>query len=456
MQNQGIASTTRHRRCCTLFCKHCIKFTSAIILPLLLAIFTVVITLEQRKDSEQQRLEDREMAREQRQQDLNMSIMTRENDRDIARLQREMDEKKREQDLMIANQRQIDDNLNAKKQRNMSRELDELRYKHEREKYFDQLFVSYMSEIGELLEKHNGSLTSNAASAALASAKTLQVLLHIGPIRAAQLIQFLYKANQLTRGQAPLDLTGAPLNNIDLSGLSPLSRISLVGAYLINASFVDQDMFQADFSRTQLYNAKFIRTNCDQATFEGAFMINTDFSQSHCINATFHHANISFANMSQAIFSYSNFSSVYMVKANFTQSNCTNTTFTNSNMSEANFEASILSLAYFHRVNLTRASLRMTTNNNKNPIYFIQSTIDEANFTNATLDQIKFFECSLVNADFRQAMLHQAIIQNCDGQSADFSHANLASVEINRSSLAFAMFIGIVSKVIPLFERKHS
>ncbi|CAF0948714.1 unnamed protein product [Rotaria sordida] len=87
---------SRFRRYCLLTGKHSLKIISSCFLPLVLAIFTVIITLEQKKDADLQRLEDRQLAREQRQQDLNISIMTREQDRDIARQQRENDEKKRE------------------------------------------------------------------------------------------------------------------------------------------------------------------------------------------------------------------------------------------------------------------------------------------------------------------------------------------------------------------------
>ena len=124
-------SRNRCRRCCACTCKHSIKVTSAVLLPLLLAIFTVVITFEQRQDSQLQR-----------EQDLNVSLQARKQDYEIARLQREMDEKKRQQDLSIslqtreqdkaiADEKRLSDNINAEKQRNMSRELDEIRYEQE-------------------------------------------------------------------------------------------------------------------------------------------------------------------------------------------------------------------------------------------------------------------------------------------------------------------------------------
>ncbi|CAM4799137.1 unnamed protein product [Rotaria magnacalcarata] len=441
MRKQRILPATRCRRCCTLTCKHCIKITSAVLLPLLLAIFTVIITLEQRTDSEKQRLEDRELAREQRQQDLNMSILTRENDREIARLQREVDETKRKQDLMIANEKQAADSLNAEKQRNMSLELDVTRYKQEREQYFDELFVSYTSDIGQLLEKNNGSLTLNPASTALASAKTLQVLLHIGPVRAAQLVRFLYKANQLTRDNAPLDIAGALLNDIDLSGSPSLSGISLVGASLNNAIFVGQNVSGADFTRAQLHKATFSGADCRNAIFKEASMVDTNFTKLHGINSTFERANMSYVDMSQAILSFSTFTNVYMFKANLSRSDCSNVTFTDTIMVESNFNASNLSSASFHGVDLTRADFHKANNRNiKVNVSFLQSRINEAIFANATFTQSRFIECSLVGVNFQQAILDQTNFDYSDIQSADFSGATLSGSQMKRSSLIFATF----------------
>jgi regulator of protease activity HflC (stomatin/prohibitin superfamily) len=119
--------------------KHILKIISAIIVPLLLATFTVVITFEQRKENDQQRFEDRELARIHREQDLNTSILTREADKLAAQLQRE-------------NDREIADN-----QRNMSQILENYRYEQERIKYLDNLLANYLNEIGQLLKENNGS-----------------------------------------------------------------------------------------------------------------------------------------------------------------------------------------------------------------------------------------------------------------------------------------------------------
>jgi hypothetical protein len=64
------------RRCGRMFLffrKYSVKIISSLCIPLILATFTVVITLVQHKDNQLQRAEDKEIARIQREQDLNIS-----------------------------------------------------------------------------------------------------------------------------------------------------------------------------------------------------------------------------------------------------------------------------------------------------------------------------------------------------------------------------------------------
>jgi hypothetical protein len=51
--------------------KSIIQLVSSCLLPMMLGVFTGVITLQQQSASKQQRIEDRQVAREQREHDLN-------------------------------------------------------------------------------------------------------------------------------------------------------------------------------------------------------------------------------------------------------------------------------------------------------------------------------------------------------------------------------------------------
>ena len=119
--------------------KDVVQCVGSLFVPLLLAIFTVIITFQQRDEASQQRL-----------QDLN-----------ISRAQRD-------QDKQIAEEKRLADDINSEKQRNMSRdqrqhelEVEQQRYEQERDKYLDNLLLSYYNEIGELLKEANGTLSSH-------------------------------------------------------------------------------------------------------------------------------------------------------------------------------------------------------------------------------------------------------------------------------------------------------
>jgi hypothetical protein len=81
----------RSRRFCGLTVKDALQFLSSLILPVMLGVFTVVITFQQQKLAQEQRIEDMNVARQQRLEDRNESQSQREQDKNDSRLQREQD-----------------------------------------------------------------------------------------------------------------------------------------------------------------------------------------------------------------------------------------------------------------------------------------------------------------------------------------------------------------------------
>jgi uncharacterized protein YjbI with pentapeptide repeats len=238
--------------CWGLTIKDLLYILSQLLLPLILAIFTIFITFDQRNENRIQREEDRRLSDEQRLQDLNISSEQRENDRWVA------DEQRRHDKQIAVDKRQSAD-INADIQRNIIRDqrlyklnIEQERYNKEHEKYLDNLLLSYYNEMGELFQKASeSSLSDHPISFSLARAKTLNVIEQIGPTRAGHLIMFLYGTGQLTIENKSIDLSQAYLNNIDLRSQRTLIRIYLVGAYLNNASFDGQDLSYANFQGAQ-------------------------------------------------------------------------------------------------------------------------------------------------------------------------------------------------------------
>lgn len=384
---------------CGITCGNLIKLISHLILPLTLGIFTIVITIYQQEISSKQRLKDREQAQFQREQDLNISAMQRERDLLIAREQREEDKQRRYQDLNISSlQRDLDifiaeskrtgDDLNAEKQRNMSHEqrqhelkieqqrydqqilIENERYEQERSKYQAQLSLSYINEIGDLLGKHNGQLNLDSTSAALARAKTLNVIGQLGSNRSKNLIEFLYDAKQLTRNNNPLDLSGAQLNGIDFStpsGLKVRQQISLVGIYLNNAIFQDLQIIGWDFTSASLNGAIFRNCNITNTSFTRASLIAADFSFSYLDLNTFSNADLSMANFHGVIGRSSIFDDAILIGAIFSNvefhpmGSSRYIRFTYSNLVSATFRDAFLYKVHFRLCNMANVDLTGAT-----------------------------------------------------------------------------------------------
>lgn len=386
--------------------RHSFKLISAVVLPLLLAVFTVVITFEQRKENDQQRYEDRELARIHREQDLNTSILTREADRLAAQLQRE-------------NDRDI-----ANHQRNMSQFLESYRYEQERIKYLDNLLNNYLNEIGQLIKENNGSLTSKASIAALARTKTLHLIrIGIGTIRISQIIQFLYDAGQLNSSQPSLDLSGAVLDGISLNGLS-MSWLALIHVRLVNATFIGTDLRYAKFIESELRYANFADSDCSHAVFINANAMFSDFTNTTLHETYFHMMN--------------------MIQSKFVSVRCTKTKFQETIMSKVDFSHLIIDKIEFIDVDLTEANFSFAQSNNfytYDCLSFHGVSLNEANFTNSTISSLELYECNLIESIFYHAKIQRVNITFSNGTLADFTNADLSYGEISISIFAYAMFI---------------
>ncbi|CAF1666319.1 unnamed protein product [Rotaria sp. Silwood1] len=398
-------STIDCRCCFGLTVKDFLIFISQLLLPLVIGIFTVVITLDQRNENRIQRYEDRRLAEQQRQQDLNISRQQRLEDRELAKDQREQDlnisREQREVDKLIAEQQRLHDkqlaaekreadDLNAAIQRNMTRDqriyeinVEQDRYQKENEKYLDALLMSYYNEMGELLQKTNEkSLSSNSIIFSLARAKTLNVIEQIGPIRTVHLLMFLYDAGQLSVGENSLDLTEANLNGIDLRNQRGLINISLKGAHLNNASFVGQNLSYGNFRNAHLNHANFSGSICIGTIFDGARLIKADFSHTDIRNAS------------------------------------------------------------FIQVDLRQATFYKTIGKNS---HFKYARMQQTNFSDAHFDFIPFntrgfIESNLAASDFRRAHLEQSQLVFCNMTQIDFSDANLRRANLTASLMPYASF----------------
>lgn len=239
-RTQTDQTTTPLRQFFQLTMKHTLKLMSYLIIPLMLGIFTGVMTSYQQRQDRQLREEDR---------------------------------------VVVSDQRHYAENLAAKQ-------------------YQQETFNSFLTEMREFLEESDGVLTTHPAIASLARVKTLDMLNQLDPRRNSQIIRFLYEAGQLNElhSQRALDLTHAKLRDIDFSYILLngvyFGGISFVGVHIFNATFVGLDLRHAKFSKTRLKNIDFSFAKLDYADFSFAELENVNFTSSTLLHATFLSVNL--------------------------------------------------------------------------------------------------------------------------------------------------------------------
>lgn len=307
-----------------------LKFLSSLILPLMLGIFTVVITFEQQKAARQQRLEDKNESRLQR-----------------------------EQDWTIAQLAQTAQN------------------KATSDRYRDEVLVAYIKEIGDLLKENKGSLTQTPLTHTLARVKTLNTIRQLDGPRQIHVLRFLYEAKQLinTDESFPLDISTAKLIDIDFRTFTPsnkLERLSLTGVYLHNCTFTGMTIeavdfssshfTYSDFSSTEFSKSNLSWTRFDHLSFASAKFKVVNFSSAKFQNVDFSKVKFESVNLSFAYLCHSNLSytEIYDVKFIFTSfKNVTSTfaTFQNTDFASASFQLVNFSFAVFENVNFLSARL---------------------------------------------------------------------------------------------------
>ena len=232
----------RYRTVYGLTVKDVLKLISSLILPLVLGIFTVISASNQQKE-----------------------VMR----------QQERDGILRRQEVDIAN-----------KQNDLQQQMTIRRYQ-------DELLVAYTKDTSELLERHNGSLTSSSLIAALARAKAFSTIRQLDGSRNSLIIRFLYEAGQLTttNESSALDISTLELDNVNKSVFKTVSKIgtlSLAGALLRNCTINHTSLCNIDFSSTELDEIDFSSSELNCVQFQSGQLENVNFASATLRYALLH------------------------------------------------------------------------------------------------------------------------------------------------------------------------
>jgi hypothetical protein len=224
--------------------KQIFNFISAVFIPILLAVFTVILTLQQESIAKANRDVDLRIAAEQQQQNLELAI---------------------------------DEQSNAQ-------------------------LVAYIHEISDLLLVNNFSLNKKILTS-IVRPKTLSALRQLDVTRKGYLLRFLHESRLINVSNPPfLSLQDAEFNYIHiglLKGSIDMRRVSFSGGYFDNSSFTSISFGYSDFSYSSLCGASFDVVSFDYVKFNNALLKEADFNVSPVYKADFTGANMINAKISQ-------------------------------------------------------------------------------------------------------------------------------------------------------------
>jgi uncharacterized protein YjbI with pentapeptide repeats len=231
-QNKKIIKKYRHSRW--------IKYGLQCLIPLTIAIFTIVSYI----------------------QDLKIAELARKKDWDIASTSLDIANKTHLQDQEIANRTHLHDRQLVEEEREEDRQ-------QRADLHYQELYSKYIDDISTVLYKHNQTMfVSEEKKYLYIRRKTIFTLREINSERRSQLFIFLYENNLLPNRKKPnstISLDGADLHDITIK--SPLNekyifnRLSLGSVNLINATFIDCIFAGgAHFIGSSMSNISFIDT----------------------------------------------------------------------------------------------------------------------------------------------------------------------------------------------------
>lgn len=370
---------------CKLVFNYLIKVMASLVLPLTLGMFTIFFTLHQQDMAMKQRAEDRQLVREQRMEDQRELQLQRKQEWEIATRQYEADNQAR------------------------------------RENYQDEIVTAYFKEIGDLIERNNGSLMFTKAAGILARVKTLNIIRQLDGSRNKHVVRFLYESKQLSTEENcfPLDLAGSDLLDIDFTHARleiSFEHFSLQGIFMKNCSFSEVHLLDVDFCTTTTENVNFSyadldtvdfgRTDIINSTFEYAELYDVDFSDSELVETDFigiRAANIDFSGsvLDELWFTFAysedtDFSSCEIAYSDLTESLLCRVNFESADISDVSFEMASINDGEFSEAILWGVS-------------FISAKIDGGDFSYSRIGASDFSFTSIKTGDFSATWLSNIV-----------------------------------------------
>ena len=359
--------------------KNFFQLISALLLPLMLGIFTIVFTFSQQNLATQQRAEDRQAAEQLRDFERNLA----------------------------------------------------------EERYQSELLDNYVKDFTQLANENDGSLTHHALLVTLARVRTLNILRQLSLQRSMRIIRFLLEASLLAQNTA-LDLSSAELRHLDFRDLATnrkhLDRVVFAGMIFSEATLIELAMNNVTFRAAQ-----FDRTDFSYSSLKQVDLSFANFNRSKLSSMQFHHVTLASAKMNQIDFSSTIFDDVAMNEADLREINCRsshffNVRFTNAKLRHVDFAFATLKNVDFSSAQLSNVSFTFARMQN---VKFRSGKLRNVDFSSSASDHrylqsIDFYASLLDEVNFASVKFSHVSFQLSQQYLVNFSSSILGEFHLFR------------------------
>lgn len=218
---------------------------------------------------------------------------------------------------------------------------------------------------------------------------------------------------------AGLDLTGADLSGMTLRG-AQLSGVLLESANLTGTDFSEATLTGAVLARATLVSTRFVGAQLAQANLSLATCEDTDFSE---------------ATLDGSLFEHTPFLRCRLQRASVQRAQFRHCRFDTVDFSEARLSDLVFIEQTFHDVRLDKAQIRK--------LAFIQCSLERVSFSEADMVGFGFVETRASGLHFDRASLRKAcFVKDSVLENADFTQARLNEVNFRQVSAQRADFTG--------------
>ncbi|MDF7785486.1 DUF2169 domain-containing protein [Pantoea stewartii subsp. indologenes] len=276
-----------------------------------------------------------------------------------------------------------------------------------------------------------------------------------------------------------MDLTGADFSGMDLRGANfsktllecaDLSHCQLDGANFNSAMLARTELHHSSLRNCNFESASFALAQCCQSDFSGSYFKDTQLQETLFDNCTFNEATFSELLFRETWFTQCRFQRAILQACIFMELDLPGLDFTEAKLSKTTFIKSTLEQAVFNRAELESCSwvetqaddasfsgsiwltCAVASGSSLNDADFTHATLRQSNlrqtplnaavFTQAKLDNSDLSEASCKGANFQQANLAGSLFVRTDFRDADFTDANLMGAILQKSQLGGARFPG--------------